>query len=200
MTAAVRRLAATAVATMALIATAGCSSGHSTAPTSPGPTTALPSSQPLPSGKAGSPPVALPGPSSVNNQDPDAVSKAVVTVQWTVDTTIDSSQYQAELRSAPFLTADYLSALKSTPPLAAPGTQWSEWARHRAYTTVTARAEHDDQPADSAALARRQWGITVTPHGRDGWTGTPTTATVFVTMSRASSGSPWRVSAINVSS
>ncbi|MDF2259481.1 hypothetical protein [Streptantibioticus ferralitis] len=189
-----------AFATAALMAAVGCSSGHATAPTPPGPTTALPSSQPLPSGKAGSPPVPLPAPSTVNGQDPDAVSKAVIAVQWTVDSTIDSSQYQAELRSAPFLTADYLSALKSTPPLAAPGTQWSEWARHRAYTTVTARAEHDDQPADSATLARRQWGIIVTPHGRDGWTGRPTTATVFVTMSRVGAKSPWLVSAVNVSS
>ncbi|MCQ4044274.1 hypothetical protein ACFOSC_29725 [Streptantibioticus rubrisoli] len=201
MTAAHRRFAATAVVSLVLVTAVGCGGGRA-ASTSPGPTaaTGLPSSQPLPSGKAGSPPVPLPAPSGVDRQDPTAVSKAVITVQWTVDTTIDASQYQAELRSGPFLAPDYLAGLKSIPPVAAPGAQWSQWAQHRAYTTVTARAEHDDQPADSATLARRQWGIIVTPHGRDGWTGSPTTATVFVTMTRADTRSPWLVSAVNVSS
>jgi hypothetical protein len=204
---ALRRAAAAAAVVAAVLTAASCSSTHSTVTTvggtAPGPSasgSSFPTSEPLPTGTAGSPPVPLPAPSTVNDQDASAVSKAVVTIQWTMDTTIDTSQYQAELRSARFLTPSYLANVKAHPPVAAPGAQWNEWSSHRAYTTVATLAEHDDQPADSATEARRQWGITVTPHGRDGWTGSPTTATVFVTMSRARTGSPWLVSAITVSS
>jgi hypothetical protein len=147
---------------------------------------------------AASLPVALPGPAAVNYADPTAVSQATVIIQWTMDTVTDASQYQAELRSAPFLAPAYLAQLKANPPVAAPGYQWNQWAAHRAYTTVSLVAEPDDQPADTATTAYRQWGITVTPHGVGGWTGAPTAATVFVQLSRAGSGRPWLVSAIYV--
>jgi hypothetical protein len=201
------RAAAAALAVLAALTAAGCASSHGSVATvgatSARPaagSTGFPTSQPLPSGTAGSLPVELPQPSSIDDQDPSAVSKSVVLIQWTMDTTIDTSQYQAELRSAPFLTAGYLASLKANPPVAAPGAQWNDWTSHHATTAVATLAEHDDQPIDSPTQARRQWGITVTPHGRDGWTGTPVTATVFVTMSRAGTESPWLVSAITVSS
>lgn len=147
---------------------------------------------------AASLPVLLPTPASVNYADPTAVSQAAVITQWTMDTVTDASQYQAELRSAPFLAPAYMAQLKANPPVAAPGYQWSQWAAHRAYTTVSLVAEPDDQPADSVTTAYRQWGITVTPHGAGGWTGAPTAATVFVELTRAGSGQPWLVSAIYV--
>ncbi len=203
-----QQAAIVALAIAATLTAAGCANHHTSAATVAGTRTVssdpsaggFPTPQPLPSGTPGSLPVALPVPSSVNRQDPSAVSQAVVTIQWTMDTNIDTSQYQAELRSAPYLTAGYLASLKANPPVAAPGAQWNAWASHHAYTTVATLAEHDDQPIDSPTQALRQWGITVTPHGRGGWTGTPVTATVFVTMSRASASSPWLVSAIAVSS
>lgn len=147
---------------------------------------------------AASLPVALPSPAAVNYADPTAVSQAAVIIQWTMDTVTDASQYQAELRSAPFLAPAYLAQLRAHPPVAAPGYQWSQWAAHRAYTTVSVVAEPDDQPADTATTAYRQWGITVTPHGAGGWTGAAMAATVFVQLSRAGSGRPWLVSAIYV--
>jgi hypothetical protein len=147
---------------------------------------------------AASLPVTLPSPQSVNFADPTAVSQAAVIIQWTMDTVTDASQYQAELRSGPFLAPGYLAQLKANPPVTAPGYQWNQWAAHRAYTTVSLTGEPDDQPADGATTAYRQWGITVTPHGVRGWTGAPLTATVFVQLSRAGSGRPWLVSAIYV--
>jgi hypothetical protein len=147
---------------------------------------------------AASLPVSLPSPGSVNYADPTAVSQAAVITQWTMDTVTDASQYQAELRSAPFLAPAYLAELKANPPVAAPGYQWNQWAAHRAYTTVSLVAEPNDQPADTATTAYRQWGITVTPHGVGGWTGAPMAATVFVQLSRGGSGRPWLVSAIYV--
>ena len=154
---------------------------------------ASPAGKPVP---AISLPVSLPSPDSVSYADPTAVSRAAVIIQWTMDTVIDSSQYQAELRSAPFLTPAYLAELRANPPAAAPGYQWDQWSAHRAYTTVSLIVEPDDQPADTATTAYRQWGITVTPRGTGGWTGAPLAVTVFVQLTRSGSSEPWLVSAI----
>lgn len=206
MTRALRRATAAAAA-LAALTVAGCSSSHSTAKptttTPPAPAASggrVPSLEPIPPGHPGTPPVPLPAPSSVKGDDPEAVSQAVITIQWTMDTSIDNSRHDAALRAAPFLEPQYLAALKAHPPVAAPGAEWAEWARHRAYTTVATRALHDERPEDSATEAHRQWLVTTTPHGRDNWTGRPTTNTAFVTMTRENAGSPWRVSGITVSS
>ncbi|MGW3200124.1 hypothetical protein ACWDBD_37270 [Streptomyces sp. NPDC001118] len=207
MTSAVRRTVVAAAAAVTL-ATAGCSNSSHTAAkpadtaARPGPAaggTGSTSPRPLPPGTSGTPPVPLPAASAVKRDDPDAVSQAAVTIQWTMDTAIDTSQHDAELRSGAFLDPAYLATIKKNPPMAAPGAQWMEWASHRAYTTVTTKALHDERPADTATQARRQWLVTATPHGRDHWTGRPVTNTVFVTMTRSGTG-PWRVSAITVSS
>jgi hypothetical protein len=113
-----------------------------------------------------------------------------------MDTVTDASQYQAELRSAPFLTAAYLATIKSTAPVTAPGYQWDQWAAHRAYTTVSLAAGGDDAPADTATAAYTQWEVTVTPHGTGGWTGAPLSVTVFVVLSREGTGQPWLVSSM----
>jgi hypothetical protein len=209
----VLRCAVTGLAVLALAACSGGggpSHGAGGSPTVAGPGGAGPTAgasggstpaapEPLPSGPGGVLPVALPQLSSVDGQDPVAVSRAAVIIEWTMDTVTDSSQYQAELRSGPFLTPAYLASLRENPPVAAPGAQWDEWSAHRAWTTVVARPEFDDQPPDSPVVALRQWGITVTPHGAGGWTGTPVQQTVFVTMTRTLVSQPWRVSAIQVS-
>ncbi|MGH3302160.1 MAG: hypothetical protein ACRDOK_10845 [Streptosporangiaceae bacterium] len=192
------RAVAAALAATAVAATlAGCAASHpgtvAAGRAAPSPSTAA-SAAPMAS--AAALPVALPSPDSVSYADPSAVSQAVVIIQWTVDTVTDSSQYQAELRSAPFLAPAYLAQLRANPPVAAPGYQWNLWAAHRAYTTVSAVAEHDDQPADTPTTADRQWGITITPHGAGGWTAAPLTATVFVQLSRSGPGQPWLVSDI----
>ncbi|MEV4440920.1 hypothetical protein AB0K09_18260 [Streptomyces sp. NPDC049577] len=199
---ALRRVAVAAA--IAALTAAGCSSTHTT-PEKPsastaGPTAFVPRYPTLPPGTSGTPPVPLPTSANVKNGDPDTVSQAAVTIQWTMDTTIDTSQHDAELRSADLLAPRYLAALKAHPPVAAPGAQWIEWSHHRAYTTVTTRALHDQRPPDTPLEARRQWLVTATPHGRDRWTGRPVTSTVFVTMTRADASSPWRVSAVTVSS
>ncbi|MGW1807164.1 hypothetical protein [Streptomyces sp. NPDC002078] len=202
------RSAVVAAAAVATLATAGCANtthagakpaGSIVPPSAAAGGTGSASPRSLPSGATGTPPVPLPAPSSVKMSDPDAVSRAAITIQWTMDTAIDTSQHDAELRSARFLDPSYLATIKKTPPVAAPGAQWMEWAGHRAYTTVTTQALHDERPADSPTQARRQWLVTAIPHGRDHWTGRPVTNVVFVTMTRSGTG-PWLVSAITVSS
>jgi hypothetical protein len=199
-----RRHAAAAVLAAAVVtaALAGCATilPRAAAHDQAAPSRSTPASRGLAAApvSAASLPVALPSPAAVNYANPTAVSQAAVIIQWTMDTVTDASQYQAELRSAPFLAPAYLAQLRAHPPVGAPGYQWNQWAAHRAYTTVSVVAEPDDQPADTATTAYRQWGITVTPHGVGGWTGAAVAATVFVQLSRGGSGRPWLVSAIYV--
>jgi hypothetical protein len=159
--------AAVTAAAAALFTVTSCGTSHPAAAPAAAPTVS-PSHftpEPLPPGRPGKLPVTLPRPATVDDLSATAVSRAVIIIQWTMDTVIDTSQYQAELRSGPFLTPAYLAALRASPPVSAPGAQWNAWAAHHAYTTVVPRAEFDDPPPDTATLARRQWGITVTPHG-----------------------------------
>ncbi len=202
------RTAATVLGVVVAIAAplAGCTAsqpgaaapGHGAASRSSGAASGAASGLAAPPVPAVSLPVPLPSPQSVSFADPTAVSRAAVIIQWTMDTVTDASQYQAELRSGPFLTPGYLGQLRASPPVAAPGYQWAQWAAHRAYTTVSLVAEPDDQPADTATTAYRQWGITVTPHGAGGWTGAPLTATVFVELTRTGPGQRWLVVAVLV--
>lgn len=204
------RTATMAAAVVLLCALAGCG----TVPTSPGddsagttaasamPAPAPSSTQepaaPLPTGSAGTPRPALPDPKAVNGSDADAVSRAALTVMWTIDTRIDVSQHDATVRAAPYLTEKYAAEIKDTPPRAAPGAEWTTWAQHHAYTTVTLKAVRDAGiPPDTATAAYRQWLITSTPHGDSQWTGPPTATAAFVRLARTTGG-PWQVEAVKV--
>jgi len=130
--------------------------------------------------------------------NPSSVSAAALTVMYTMDTSADTSQYQAELRAAPYLSPTYLAQLRAAPPVSAPGAQWDTWTAHQATTTVKLTAEHTDQPPGTASTTYRQWGITATPEGTHHWRGQPLTATAFVTLTKISGR--WLVSAVTVSS
>ena len=195
------RMRATAGLVLVTFAVAGCSTRGAPARRASS-LTATPVAQPqaLPGPSSPSPVrVSVPQRAAVSYQNPTAVAEAAVITSWTMTTGSDTSQYQAELRAAPFLTPAYLAALKASPPVAAPGAQWTLWASRDAQTTVSAVPEAAGQPADTGTTADRQFGITVTPHGDNGWTGAPVTATVFVTLARAGPGQPWLVSGIQVS-
>jgi hypothetical protein len=185
----------------AALALTGCTGTHAPA-TPPAPTLAVSGlddqfAQALPPGRPGTPPGSLPVPATVDGADPDAVGRAALTLMWTMDASIDSSQYQAELRAAPYLTEAYAQDFRDPPPRAGAGAEWTSWAAHRAYTVVALQAEHDDRPLDTDTTARRQWDISATPTGRDGWRGEPLTATAFVTLTRPAAGQPWRVATID---
>ncbi|MFD8146134.1 hypothetical protein [Streptomyces sp. NPDC059708] len=114
---------------------------------------------------------------------------------WTIDTTIDVSQHDATLRALPLLTPAYRDQIKATPPRSAPGADWADWTAHGAYTLVRLRAANEaGRPSDTPADAYRTWIVTSTPQGDRGWTGKPTSATVFAHLTRADPGGPWRVS------
>jgi hypothetical protein len=157
--------------------------------------TAVPS--PLPSATAPAPTATphggLPDPRAVDRRDATEVSRAAVRVMWTVDATIDRSQVDAYLRAKPYLSPEYAEAVTTEPAGAVP----SAWRDHRAYARVrlTAQAPEDGVGTDTDSTAHRQWGITITPTGRDGWTGPSIHATAFVTLTRGYDGG-WQVSQV----
>jgi hypothetical protein len=120
---------------------------------------------------------------------------------WTFDTTVDGRPYDAEVRTADagWLTPAYADTLRGHQAQIVPDAQWQQWARHRAYTTVTLRtAEDAAKPADSGTGAWRQWIVTTTPHGRDGWTGAPTSVAAYVHLTRSAADTPWHTADITV--
>ena len=152
----------------------------------------------LPPGKAGSPPVPLPNASQVDGQDAAAVSRAAVTITWTMDTNIDTSQHDAELRATPFYSDRHAREVAKAAPRAAPGAEWTTWSQHQAYTTVDIRsAEEDGRPSDSPTVATSRWSLTVTPVGRDGWRGTAQHVVAFTVLTR-SEGQPWKLDRITI--
>lgn len=186
-----------------LLAVGGCG-GHrpaggqdqpGTAPASSG----FPPQQALLPGASGTPAGGLPNPDRVGGADPQTVAAAAVKTMWTVDTAIDHSQRDADLRAAPYLSPVLLALLMDNAVVAAPGAQWDTWSSHQAYTTVTVRQEHDDPPPDDATTARRQEHIDVLVHSRDGSKTNTVSATVFVTLTRSADG-PWRVADLHLAS
>jgi hypothetical protein len=117
---------------------------------------------------------------------------------WSIDTTVDRDPRAAALRAGPWLSSAYQAALRSDP---SPGTDatWTAWTAHRARTRVTLTPGQDQRPADTTTTALRQWSLTITPVGRDGWRGPRTRLIAFVTLARSHRGAPWRVTATTVS-
>ncbi|MBO2443069.1 hypothetical protein [Actinomadura nitritigenes] len=177
-------------------AVSACGVGHRAAPeaTSASPTAAI--SSPAPASPTSSPrvPRGLPDLSRLDQSDATAVSKAALTLMWTVDSAIDHGQQDAYQRATPLLDSVYKAVIDGQGGGSMPGL----WSRHRAYAKVrlTRQTPLGDVPADTPKLAHRQWRIDVTPTGRDGWKGDPVHATAFVTLRRDKPSGPWRVSAV----
>lgn len=143
----------------------------------------------------------IPVPASVDQEDASAVARGALTALYTYDTDVDPGRQQAALRMAAvgWTTAAYAAQQRAAQPRGGTGAAWNEWTRHRAYTTVEAtQADEAGRPADTATTAYRQWDITITPRGRDGWTGDPEMSTAFVELTRTAGGKPWRLSALQV--
>ena len=97
------------------------------------------------------------------------------------------------------MTKSYARQLGQHHARSAPGAQWGEWTKHRAYTTVElAKTEDAVKPADTDTVAWRQWTVTTTPHGRDGWKQKPTTVVAYVHLLRSAADTAWRVTGVTV--
>lgn len=106
------------------------------------------------------------------------------------DTTLDASPRDTAARAAHtgLLTPGFAAAVEAFRRYGSPGAQWIDWAAHRAYVRAEARLGGDDHPPDRPTSAHRQVVVTLTPLGRDGWTGTPITKVVAVTLARTPGG------------
>jgi hypothetical protein len=190
------------------ILVAGCSvphqaaRGHASSPAASGHPVVLSASGapftggPVPGALARAAPVPLTAQQILAGADPTdatAVGEAFARATWTIDTTVDTSEAQAEERLAA-LMAPALAAQVGADSTAGPGATFLSWASHRAVTTATAVATSDSGgPPDTDTAAYRSFVLTVTPAGRDGWQGPDSTEVEFVTLSRQGAGQPWLV-------
>ncbi|WP_330346623.1 hypothetical protein OG858_47340 (plasmid) [Streptomyces europaeiscabiei] len=154
---------------------------------------------PLPTGATGQPKGGIPSPADVDSSDATAVSKAALTALTTSDTAIDTSRNDAGRRTAEagWCTTSYAEQLRAAVSRSQPGTDWTTWAEHKAYTrprlTLT---EEAGRPNDTPSTAYRQWTITLTPTGRDGWKGREEVHVAFAELTRATASKPWRLNAV----
>jgi hypothetical protein len=196
-TAAVLRSAGCVLA--AAVLAAGCSGGGDRPDARPsGKATAGETSlPPVPPPAPPSPtPKDLPTPERIDDGDATALPKGVLTLMYTVDSTVDAGLRDAKLRAAPYLTDEYAAEIKAELTQYVP----SEWREHRAYLAVRLKplAKEEGAPPDGPATAYRQWELVTTPTGRDGWRGDPRRSVVYMELTRESPRDPWRVSDISV--
>ncbi|MGW1674612.1 hypothetical protein [Streptomyces sp. NPDC002324] len=154
---------------------------------------------PLPTGATGQPKGGIPYPGDVDGNDASAVSKAALTALTTYDTTLDTSRNDAGRRTAEagWCTTAYAEQLRAAVSRSQPGTDWTTWAAHKAYTkprlTLT---EEAGRPNDTQTTAYRQWTIALTPTGRDGWKGPEEVHVAFAELTRTTTSNPWRLNAV----
>ncbi|MFD8756051.1 hypothetical protein ACFV0O_34505 [Kitasatospora sp. NPDC059577] len=192
----------TAAAVLLAVLVTGCSLDGGPLRTRPAPPP-VPSSDPvaapLPQGRGGIPAGGLPDFGKVDGNDPAAVAEAALTTMWTVDTDIDTSLMDGERRAAPMFTARRAEGAAATTPRAQPGDLWNTWASHHAFTTVQARQSHEDGgPSDGPTTAYQRWAVTVTPRGRDSWTGPSEVHVALVVLLRDDTARPWRLDTLNL--
>jgi hypothetical protein len=156
----------------------------------------VPSQSPLPAGAAGTPKAGLP--TGVDDQDATAVAVAAVTTDWIFDTTLDVSQADAQRRSQRWLTPAYAAQIAAAAQVAAPGADWTAMAAHHGYTTVALTRAYDDPTPDSPTDVWREFTVTVTEHGRDGWSGPVQHVVQYAHLTRSDARSPWRVAEMRV--
>lgn len=142
-------------------------------------------------------PGGLPDPRRINQKDATAVSRAALTVMYTVDSTVDEGLRNAKLRAARYLTPAFKTEIDAEPMQHIP----IEWRQHRVYLAVRLRPLRREAgaPTDGPTGAYRQWEMTTVPTGRDRWRGTPRKAVVYMSLVRSSGHDPWRISDVIVS-
>lgn len=205
-----RLTAAAGMAALALGAT-GCGLGSGADDEKPAAQTAqpapsatpTPSDEPpaRPSGSPGTPKGGIPKPADVDEQAPEAVARGALTAYYTYDTKLDRSRNDAGRRMADsgWCTDTYAQELRAAAARSAPGASWDEWSRHQAYATVKMTpADEAGKPDDTPTSAFRTFAVTVTPHGRDGWTGKPEVSVAYVELSRSAPERGWRISEVTL--
>lgn len=191
-------LAALLAALLVVILAAGCSEPSQQAPANqPGaPAAPMPYPPPRPD-SIGGPPPAPTAAAPPATAGPDEVAQAGLRIMFTWYTGHDTGPASATRRALAYLAPPMSTDVIAAPPVASPGAQWDQWAAHQAMLTPTIARGGDDAPPSSAQHAYRQYLITQTVTGADGWRDPPRRTTVFVTLTHTSTG--WRIAQVDQS-
>lgn len=125
----------------------------------------------------------------------DTVAAAGLRVIYTWDTGTDSGPASAARRALKLLSPPMSTDVLNAPPVAQPGAQWDQWASHAAVLTADVTPSADDHPPDTPDRVYRQYTITQTIHGVDGWSAPAQQLTVFVTLDHTPDG--WRIATVS---
>lgn len=132
----------------------------------------------------------------LNRSNPTAVAVAMLDSTFSYNTNLDKSPQAALERSAVWYTPSAAKKLAAAGPQGSPGKQWTTWSQHHVITTVTVSAAPDSgAPPETSTSAYRQFAVTVTPHGSNGWTAPPELYACFVTLTNTSVG--WQVASLD---
>lgn len=108
-------------------------------------------------------PETLPPSLGVDEQDPDSVARAVVTIWWSWDTTADLGPDDAQLRAVPLLDDRLATQLRNFPRISGPGADWLDLTARGAVATVSdVRIASEPTPPDTATEAARLYEVTQT--------------------------------------
>lgn len=181
-------------ATTAVAATAPASVVHLEASKATAPEAAPPRG-----GHGSAPPEAENPYAGVNRQSPVAVGEAFVRVTFTYDTATEGSTNPSTVRSTIWCTPALRAEMLASLPQGSPGAQWAKWSAHKATTTVAVHwAPESGAPAETTRAAYESYDLTVTPHGKRGWTGSPDYYVIWLTFSRTGPKAPWEVANFEV--
>ena len=185
----------------ALLLISACSTSSEEPTTTPTPattsTTTTPSPTPTPSATSAAP--AWPrgidkSLLDVDETDPDAVGLAWVTIATAYDTATDTNPADAMRRAAPYLSpalAEHFTAdthVRTDP-------EWSKAAAHDAYLDVTVERIDLNPPADTETTKHRDYEITRTWTGNDGYERALDPLYISIRLSQTPSGQ-WQISDI----
>ena len=127
-------------------------------------------------------------------RDATVVARAFALGSWSIDTTTQRGEVDAEARLVALMTPTLAAQVRAGVAAVPPSSAFLAWRRHQATTVAGAAPTHDSgAPPDTTTLAHRSFAVAVTPTGRDGWTGPTQTHVEFITLSRPGPGEPWRV-------
>jgi len=133
-------------------------------------------------------------------RDATAAASAFTDATFTVDTALDRSRFDAQVRSTRWATPAYAAAL-SAPVPATGDTEVADLAAHHGFTTVALTPNTDDgRPTDELRAAARSFTVTATGHGDDRWTQVWATRTIYVFLTRAGADVPWQVDRVQFTS
>jgi hypothetical protein len=127
-------------------------------------------------------------------RDATVVARAFALGSWSIDTTSQRGEVDAEARLVSLMTPALAAQVRADVATVRPSSAFLAWGQHHASTVATVEPTHDSgAPPDTTTLARRSFAVAVTPAGSDGWAGPTETHVEFITLSRPGPGEPWRV-------